>query len=239
MTQINVESTLAAVADMCSSSSRTANLSGASSGASIAGAVFDALCRLTATIIKRHRLRLEGHHHLLVTTLQALLQVLVANPTPGASVGPLNISSSTQQTPSWLDVRLKPRHAAKFARLLTLVCEPSAASVAARGNHNKTHGAGNSSRALDSATDAVKQSAGQHMFRLLMAYIKLQLDGAEGAGVVPRDVRKELDVGVYSVLSITPENCLRIMNEGMDASGRAIFRTIYADYKRFGKWSGV
>jgi nucleolar pre-ribosomal-associated protein 2 len=237
MTQVNVESTLAAVTTVCSFSPGLCSLpKSAKSGASVAGAVFDTLCCLTATVIKRHRLRLEGHHHLLVTTLQAMLRALVATPAFGASTGNPDLSSLIQQPPDWLDSRLKPRHAAKFARLLTLICEPSAASVAARGNHNKGNGPNAGNLALDSATDAFKRSAGQHMFRVLMTYVKLQLDEA---GAVPRDVRKELDVGVYSVLSITPESCLRIMSEGMDASGRAIFRTMYADYKKFGKWSGV
>lgn len=212
MTQVNIEATLSTIATVCS-------LEGPKiSHAIVAGEIFDILYRLTATIIKRHRLRLEGHHHLLVTGFQALLQVLLADPT-----SPQSRQSATSTLPLWLDTRLKARHAAKFTRLLTLICEPSAASVA-RGKNNP----------LDSATDAVKRSAGQHMFRVLVQYIKLQLDGH-----VSREIRKALEPGVYSVLSITTESGLRILNESMDTSGRDIFRRMYGDYKKFGKWSGI
>ncbi|KAI1880228.1 hypothetical protein JX265_001849 [Neoarthrinium moseri] len=212
MTQVNIEATLDAIASVCSASGPDIKDSNA------AGEIFASLYRLAAIVIRRHRLRLEGHHHLLVTTLQALLRVLLANPSAPQSK---QIASFTQ--PPWLETRLTARHAVKFTRLLTLICEPSAASVARRKNSS-----------LDSATDVVKRSAGQYMFRVLMLYIKLQLEGD-----VPRDVRKELQTGFYSILSVTPESCLRIMNESMDASGRAIFRTTYADFKKFGKWTGI
>ncbi|KAH6658176.1 Urb2/Npa2 family-domain-containing protein [Truncatella angustata] len=213
MTQVNIEHTMAVVAAVCSSEGP--RLSDPES--SVAGGVFDTLYRLTAIIIKRHRLRLEGHHHLLVSTLQTLLRVLLANPAKSKQ------TNSSFLYPPWLDTRLKARHGAKFARLLTLVCEPSAASVA-RGKHNS----------LDSATDAVKRSAGQHMFWVIALYIKLQLEGD-----VSRDVRKELATGVYSILGITPDSNRRILSEAVDESGRAIFRSLFTEWKKFGKWSGV
>ncbi|KAF7537301.1 hypothetical protein G7054_g3791 [Neopestalotiopsis clavispora] len=220
MTQINIEQTLAAVATICSADScalHAENEENEDAIADVAGRAFDILCRLVATIVKRHRLRLEGHHHLLVSAIQDLLRVLLANPTDS------NQSNSSFLFPPWLDTRLKARHGTKFARLLTLICEPSAASVA-RGKHNN----------LDSVTDAVKRSAGQHMFWILALYIKLQLEGD-----VSRDMRKELTTGMYSILSITPEANRRILSEAMDESGRAIFRTIFTEWKKFGKWTGV
>ncbi|KAH8668609.1 Urb2/Npa2 family-domain-containing protein [Xylariales sp. PMI_506] len=211
MTQVNIEMTISSITEVCSPAGPDWDK------AVPAGEVFEVLYRLTAAIIKRHRLRLEGHHHLLVSILQVLLHVLLADP--------LSKQVSTTSTlPPWLSARLKPRHAGRFARLLTLVCEPSAASVVRGANKP----------ALDSAVDAVKRSAGQHMFRVVMLYIKLQLEAT-----VSREVRKELEAGMFSVLSITPETTLRILNESLDASGRAIFRRIWADYRKFGKWSGV
>lgn len=215
MTQINIEHTLAIIGTVCASSGPVPDPK--EPGISIAGEVFETLYRLVATIIRRHRLRLEGHHHLLLSTLQALLRVLLADPAKSKQ------SNSSFLYPRWLDTRLKARHGAKFARLITLTCEPSAASVA-RGKHNS----------LDSATDAVKRSAGQYMFWVVALYIKLQLEGD-----VSREMRKELATGIYSILSITPENNRRILNEAMDDSGRAIFRSLFTEWKRFGKWSGI
>ncbi|KAI1448269.1 Urb2/Npa2 family-domain-containing protein [Annulohypoxylon stygium] len=211
MTQINVETTLSSVVHVCSQKGPKIY------GARVAGEVYDKLYKLVALILKRHRLRLRGHFPILLAVLRALLSTLLSDPTSTPSV------SSLQSRPPWLESRLKGRHAERFTRLLTLICEPSAASVA------RTR-----SSELDSATDAAKRAAGQDMFTVLELYIKMQLEMT-----IPRDVRKALELGVYSILDITPQGCRRVLNESLDANGRAIFRQMFADYKKFGKWSGV
>ncbi|OLN95557.1 Nucleolar pre-ribosomal-associated protein 2 [Colletotrichum chlorophyti] len=200
MSQWNIEATLSTVAVIVADD--PGHLLGASSS------VYQWLCKLMEIVIKKHRLRLEGHYHILITTLEALLSAL-AHP-----------SSSQQQT--LISVRAK--HAAQFTRLVTLVCEPAAAAVS-RVQHLS---------ALDSATDAAKRSAGRHMYLVLMAYVKLQLDVD-----VPREVREALELGMNSVFDITPIEVRRILNDSMDASGRAILREMYKRYTKFGKWSGV
>ncbi|KXH37846.1 Urb2/Npa2 family protein [Colletotrichum nymphaeae SA-01] len=195
MTQWNIETTLSTVAAIVSNNQ--GHLLDASPS------VYQWLCKLMEIIIKKHRLRLEGHYHILITTLETLLSAL-AHP-----------SSSTQQ---------RAKHAAHFTRLVTLVCEPAAAAVS-RVQHLS---------ALDSATDAAKRSAGRHMYLVLMAYVKLQLDVD-----VPREIREALEPGMNSVFDITPLEVRKILNDSMDASGRAILREMYKRYTKFGKWSGV
>lgn len=195
MTQWNIETTLSTAAAIVSNDQ--GHLLDASPS------VYQWLCKLMEVIIKKHRLRLEGHYHILVTTLETLLGAL-AHP-----------SSSTQQ---------RAKHAAQFTRLVTLVCEPAAAAVS-RVQHLS---------ALDSATDAAKRSAGRHMYLVLMAYVKLQLDID-----VPREVREALEPGMNSVFDITTLEVRKILNDSMDASGRAILREMYKRYTKFGKWSGV
>lgn len=199
MKQWNIEVTLSTVAAICAGGCAATEIKSSAK-------TYEWLCRLVEVIIKRHRLRLEGHFHLLVKVLQSLLGLLIANP--------------SQQK---MSAASRARHAKHYARLLTLVCEPSVASVT-RGQPN----------GLDSATDAAKRSAGQHMYIVLMLYVKLQLENS-----VPRDVREALLPGVYSVLDITTQEGYRIVNEAVDGSGRAIFRELYKQYRRFGKWSGV
>ncbi|KAI1094693.1 Urb2/Npa2 family-domain-containing protein [Rostrohypoxylon terebratum] len=211
MGQINVETTLSNVVHVCSPKGPKI------SGPMVAGEVYDKLYELVALILKRHRLRLRGHFPILLAALRALLSTLLSDPTSTPS------ASSLQSRPPWLESRLKGRHAERFTRLLTLICEPSAASVA------RTR-----SSELDSATDAAKRAAGQDMFTVLEFYIKMQLEMT-----IPREVRKALGLGIYSILDITPQGCRRVINESLDANGRAIFRQMFADYKKFGKWSGV
>ncbi|OTB08463.1 hypothetical protein M426DRAFT_184302 [Hypoxylon sp. CI-4A] len=212
MSQFNINVTLVIVATACSPQGPSI------SGTRTTGEIYDKLCKLVACVLKRLRFRLRGHFPTLLGTLQRLLTVLLTDP------GSTTTSAVSSQTcPPWLDARLKARHAERFTRLLTLICEPSAASVA----HARSSG-------LDSATDAAKREAGQYMIAILEHYIKLQLEVA-----VPRDIKKALEPGAYSILDITSEGLRKVLNESLDANGRAIFRQMFADYKKFGKWSGV
>ena len=229
MTQFSIELTLGSVIDVCSPAGPELRESKA------AGQVYDRAYKLVAAVIKRHRLRLEGRLPLLITTLQAMLRVVLTDPGSPQTQAQQHPdgAQSAHRHPPWLTTRLQARHAARFSRLLTLVCEPSVASVARHSSSTMQQ--------LDSATDAAKRAAGLDMYAVLEAYIKLQLDspGAGGVGAVPRDVRAALEPGIYSVLSITPHGCRRVMNESLDSNGRALFRSIFADYKKFGRWSGI
>lgn len=75
------------------------------------------------------------------------------------------------------------------------------------------------------------------MYVVLETYIKLQLEG--GGADVPRDVRKALETGVYAILDVTPQGGRRVLGDSLDANGRALFRQLYVDYKKFGRWSGL
>ena len=169
---------------------------------------FGWLCKLVEVIIKKHRLRLEGHHHILLSVMQALIRNLIAN--QGAT-DPLG--QAMHETKAHL-----------YARLVTLICEPTAGAVS-RSQHQN---------ALDSATDAAKRSAGRHMYLVLMQYVKLQLEAD-----VPRSVREALEPAMNSIFDITPPEVRKILNDAMDGSGRAILREMFKRYTKFGKWSGV
>ncbi|KOS19385.1 Nucleolar pre-ribosomal-associated protein 2 [Escovopsis weberi] len=178
---------------------------------------FPWLCRLVGVVIKKHRLRLEGHYHLLLTTMQALLRMLVGT-APDTS-GDDNDNNAAAAAAADQETRA---HA--YGRLVSLICEPTAGSVS-RSQHQS---------ALDSATDVAKRSAGRHMYLVLMQYVKLQLEAKVG-----RRVLEELEPAMNTIFDITPPEVRKILNDAMDASGRAILREMYKRYVKFGKWSGV
>ena len=196
MTQWNIELTLSIACDLTSPTSNQSHVS------------FPWLCRLVEVVIKKHRLRLEGHYHLLLSTLQALMQALVIK-TPYRTTS----SENSQET-----------NAHRYARLITLICEPTAGAVSRSQLHS----------ALDSATDAAKRSAGRHMYMVLMQYVKLQLEEN-----VPGSVREALEPAMNSIFDITTPEGRKILNDALDASGRTILREMYKRYVKFGKWSGV
>ncbi|KAL5599499.1 hypothetical protein FOVSG1_007311 [Fusarium oxysporum f. sp. vasinfectum] len=169
---------------------------------------FALLCNLMEVIIKKHRLRLEGHHHLLLSAMQALLRNLIVNHSTTDT-----LSQSSHET-----------KAHRYARLVTLICEPTAGAVS-RSQHQSS---------LDSATDAAKRSAGRHMYLVMMQYVKLQLEAD-----VPRRVRDALEPAMNSIFDITPPEVRKILNDAMDGSGRAIVKEMFKSYTKFGKWSGV
>lgn len=196
MSQWNIELTLNTVCDLTSTSTDQSNVP------------FSWLCKLVEVVIKKHRLRLEGHYHLLLSTIQALLRNLVID----------------QASPNLDDKLPQESKAHLYARLITLICEPTAGAVSRSQLHS----------ALDSATDAAKRSAGRHMYMVLMQYVKLQLEEN-----VPRAVREALEPAMNSIFDITSPEGRKILNDAMDSSGRAILREMFKRYVKFGKWSGV
>lgn len=209
MTQWNVELTLSTVCDL-SSPDRAAGQE-----THPPAVPFAWMCRLVEAVIKKHRLRLEGHHHLLLTTMQALLRHLV-------------LATHHQTDEEDRQQRLHESRARLFARLVTLICEPTAGAVSRSHHHQQQKGA------LDSATDTAKRSAGRHMYLVLMQYVKLQLEAD-----VARPLREALEPAVNSIFDITPPEVRKILNDALDGSGRAILREMYKRYTKFGKWSGV
>lgn len=212
MTQWNIELTLSTVSTLSSQATTHPVVSTTPKS-------YESLCRLVQVIVRRHRLRLEGHFHILVTVLQSLLRHLIAHPyTTSHKTWTSGLIKDPTAFPGW-DKRAKA-----YARLLTMICEPSAASVSRSHQQNS----------LDSATDAAKRMAGQHMYLVLMMYIKLQLEQN-----VPHDVREAIEPGVFSVLDVTSPEGRRMMNDALDPSGRAIMKEMYKQYLKFGKWSGI
>ncbi|KAL2016239.1 hypothetical protein VTK56DRAFT_4044 [Thermocarpiscus australiensis] len=235
MTQWNIELTLSSVSTI-SAQAPTRSL------VSSSPIIYESLCRLVEIVIKRHRKRLDGHFHILITALQSLLRLLLSwpyensnsnsdnNPTslnssPGPTTTRHSSSSPSFSPPPWE----WEKHAKRFARLLTLVCEPTAASVAQSSSRSGGGGA-----LLDSDKDRAKRYAGQHMYLVLMQYVRLQLEY-----VVPHGVREALEPGVYAVMDVTTREGLRLMNDALDPSGRVIFKEMYKQYQKFGKWTGV
>jgi nucleolar pre-ribosomal-associated protein 2 len=75
--------------------------------------------------------------------------------------------------------------------------------------------------------------AGQHMQFVLTLYIKLQLE----MRMLP-EIREKMVPGLYAIFDTTTPELRRVINDGLDASGRAVFGVLYKDYVRFGKWKG-
>ncbi|KAK4650494.1 hypothetical protein QC762_707930 [Podospora pseudocomata] len=197
MKQFNIDLTLSRVSLLANSSSFQTLLASQSQ-------LYLPLCSLLEVVIKRHRHRLEGHFHIVLSPLQDLLRLLL---------------SKCDSSPQW------EKNAQRFSRLLTLICEPTAATTA-QTNHT----------VLESEKDRAKRYAGQYMYLVLMQYIKCQLEYVAPPHAIKEVLEKE---GMYAIIRITSQEGLKIMSEGMDGGGRVVFKELWRRWERFGKWTGV
>jgi hypothetical protein len=187
-------------------------------------AIYQRLCSLTSVLLTRFRKRLGGRYHLLLPVLQGLLRCLFRPiPTPASSKQP----QIHHHQPPWLtnsDTEpLTAKSATQYTRLLTSLCDPTASSV----KHSRSPSAG-----LTDDTKKAKSIAGQYMQYLVMEYARCQLQGQ----LLP-EVKAALMPGLYTVLDVMSRDLMRGMNAAMDSSSRAIFKGLYEDYQRFGRWN--
>ncbi|CAG8960652.1 hypothetical protein HYFRA_00013530 [Hymenoscyphus fraxineus] len=213
MSQWNIDSTLGSITILCSRN-------GPAVRATRAGTIYLHLCRLLQAVLTSHRIKLQGHFHLVVQVMQTLLRCLFV-PLPHSTTK----TTKFMAPPPWLSSpkhQLSAKHAVAFTRLVTLICDPSVSSVT-RSQHNN----------LTSATNKAKGMAAQHMQLLLTTYIKLQLE----MRMLP-EIREKMIPGLYAIFDITSPEMRRMVNESLDSSGRSVFGTLFRDYQRFGKWKG-
>ncbi|MCJ1281447.1 hypothetical protein MMC26_000766, partial [Xylographa opegraphella] len=171
--------------------------------------IFTCHCRLLGTVLALHRAKLGGRYHLLLSALQGLLRQLFTPYGPHRTPPPL----------------LTATHASAYARLLTSLCDPSVSAV--------TRARGRQRAELNDATKKARAIAGQHLQYLLMEFCACQLRGR-----MEPAVRAALDPGLYAVLDAMGPEVMRTVNAALEVGGRAIFKVVYEDYRRFGRWKG-
>lgn len=188
-----------------------------------AGDVYRSLCRLLGTMLAVHRPKLGGRYHLVVVVLQGLLHCLFRPYATSAAP-----ASHLERAP-WLqkgDALLDPSHGTIYARLLTTICDPSVSAVT-RSRKRQGHG-------LNDETKKARSMAGQHLQYVIVDFCHCQLRGHMEA-----EVRAALKPGLYAVFDAMTAETMRTVNAGLDSAGRAIFKMVYDDHRRFGKWDGA
>ncbi|KAK2764338.1 hypothetical protein FQN54_009031 [Arachnomyces sp. PD_36] len=184
------------------------------------GVIYTRLCRLMGTLISLYRRKLGGRFHLVLPVTQGLLRCLFTNPKHGKQV------RNRSSLPPWLALTrndLTTEHVVQYTRVLTSLCDPTMSAV------NTQRGPGND---LTDPTKKVKRVAGQHLQYLIMEYAQCQLRNS----LMP-EMKAALMPGLYAVLDVMSKDMMRTMNAAMDSSSRAVFKGLYEDYNRFGKWN--
>ena len=176
------------------------------------GRLYIGLCRLFAVLFATHRAKIGGRYHLVVLALQALLRCLFIpykNDEAGESEGSV----------------LGESHAAAYGRILSMICDPTVSSVTRSRNRSRLE--------LNDETKKARSMAGQHLAYVMMEFCGCQLRGHLGSGM-----RAALNAGLYAVLSVIGPDMMRTMNAAMDSSSRSVFKALYDEYRKVGKWKG-
>ena len=196
--------------------------SGPEAACESAGNIFLGLCRLFSSLLAVHRSKLGGRYHLVVLGLQGLLRCLFEPYVQTIGKGAILMR------PPWLDyhkVRLNEDHVAAYSRLLTAICDPTVSAVIRSKNKGRQE--------LNDETKRARSIAGQHLQYVIMEFCQYQLQGH----MLP-EMRAALNPGLYAIFDAMSQNILRTINCALDSSGRAMFKVVYDDYRRFGRWHG-
>ena len=171
--------------------------------------LYNGLCRILSTILLLHRSKTGGRYHLLLPALQSLLRCLF---TPYISSGDASAVSPSA---------FESTDASNYARLLTTLADPTVSSVTRSMKHSRHN--------LNDETKKARSIAGQHLPYLIMEYCACQLKER-----LAPEMKKALEPGLYAVLSDMTIERMRTMNAALDEGGRAVWKALYEDWRRFG-----
>ncbi|KAK5114122.1 hypothetical protein LTR62_002692 [Meristemomyces frigidus] len=168
------------------------------------------ICTTFTALLQHHRSRLRDRMHLLVELAQTLISCFYRKLKSSNS-------SNTKQ--------LTARHARVLARLLQLLCNPP------RFTKSKQH----TSELVDEGRKA-QAHVGQYAQFVLHHYCSVVLTGTPEEGVRPG-----LMPGMYAAIDameVHDGEAVKVLSAAMNNSERAIWRSVYDEYKMFGKWRG-
>ncbi|KAK6516797.1 hypothetical protein TWF506_006683 [Arthrobotrys conoides] len=214
ISQLNIEETLASIAITISSHGPRFVYTVANTDP-----IFIPVCGIMGSILSGQRFRIKNRHGLVTATLEALMNLLFIPRITGRK------KSDTEIHPPWLanakSWTVTKEAAVSYCRLLTMLCDPSTSSV--RMNRKSDN--------LSSATVAARKAVEPHVPGLLKRYINLNLTHH-----LTSDVRTALTPGLYAMFDVMQESTLRSLNMSLDNPGRVVFKALYEDWNKFGKW---
>ncbi|GAB7340169.1 hypothetical protein MBLNU457_6643t2 [Dothideomycetes sp. NU457] len=214
ISQHNLESLLACIHKLLTPASPA--LSGKA-----ASAIYTNICTLMQAILQFHRSSLGGRIHLITPVLIQLTSCLFI-PHKG------NKNQSIFRHPPWLsaDRPLMPIHASRFARVLTLLCNPPQSTISRRRS------------GLIDETRKVRLYVGQHIQYVLHAFVRMLLHGRLGDGV-----RDKLTPGLWAIIDVmdmsgSEESRIKVLGASMNKAELALLRREYEAWKAGGSWKG-
>ncbi|KAK9373415.1 Urb2/Npa2 family-domain-containing protein [Lipomyces chichibuensis] len=194
------------------------------------------LCSVTSTILLSFSKFLRGHHNLVIRLLQNLLYPLCV-PRPIGSNKRIEKSIQNHwKRAAWLSrtAACSASCALAYSRLTSNLCEPPARSWKDSRKRILADSSETSSLPLSSAAGVARRALSKHAPYLLVEYCYASLHYN-----FDPDTRHALTQGIYTLFDSLGQNELKIANAALDVAARAIFKTAYDDYLKFGKWHEI
>lgn len=180
-----------------------------------ASTLYMRICQIMGVVLGTLRVKIGGRHHVAVTIVRKLLNCLLDR-----SQDQGKASVKDKDLPNWF-VPLQASDAENFSRLLTSLSDPTVSAASRPTGHE-----------LIDQTKKAKGIAGQYLQYFIVEYTRVCLQGT----FVP-EVKAAILPGLYSSLDVLLRETMLSLNTELEASSRAVFRALYDDYTRFGKWN--
>ncbi|KAL9108252.1 MAG: hypothetical protein Q9227_006990 [Pyrenula ochraceoflavens] len=186
-----------------------------------ASVIYPRLCQLAIHLISRHRKHLRSGRQLLLQALAALLACLFqAFRTPHTSTAHHNPLSSL---PIWASSS-SSSSASSFSRLLTTLADPSPSSVPHHSSSSST---------LNDIVAQARRTEGCFLQGLIQVYCACRLHG-----YMEPEVKERLMPGMYAVMEAMGPEVMRACNAQMDSECRSVFKDLYGEWVKEGRWGG-
>jgi hypothetical protein len=211
VSRAGTESTLAAIEMLCTSTRYTF-------AASQAPTIYSTLCKIIRHFLIFYAETLRNRAHLLLPVLKALL-------TCHFTIRPNSKPPRDLRPPSWIEqmpagvMEHRPRMARLFTRLLVHWTQPTVLAATARPMRTDSH--------LIDQSRIMRERVAVFVPEVLAHFCRMQLVGTPAP-----DVRPYLMPALWACIMAVPMERLRAMNADLGRDERAIWRSLWVEYRR-------
>ena len=181
--------------------------------------IFELVCDTLGTILSVHRKKIGGRYHQVVEILNNLQRCLFEP-----------YEESTILHPKWLKLtqlnEMTEKQGEALARVISTICDPTVFAVRRARDNDRSE--------VNDETKKVRSIAGQNMQAVIIEFSDLALRGK-----IQPQIRDALNEGLYVIFDVFTQEIRKSVSDSLDSNRKAIFHSLYDDYKKFGKWNGT
>ncbi|ODV85411.1 hypothetical protein CANARDRAFT_28210 [[Candida] arabinofermentans NRRL YB-2248] len=174
------------------------------------------LTQVVSNVLLFQRYRFSNRQHLLISTFVSLMECL--------------FDKGNNKSISYAAISSSKEAGLAFHRLMSNLCEPSSSSIS-----NQYHDVNNSSKdtSITTALSIVKSQLRKSTPVLVFNYLRFYLQYS-----MTPEVKESINNSIFLIFDLLTANELNYINASIDSQSRVVFKNIYDDYKKFGKWKG-